>query len=379
MKKYIYFDNAATTVGKPDCVLKAMARAAESYGNPGRSGHDLSYGAASEIYKTREAVCHLFGYDKPENVVFTANATYALNMAIKGYVNKGSHIIISNLEHNSVIRPVHALSENEDLNVSYSVFDALGSESDLLYDFASKIRPETNIAVVTLASNVCGRILPIAKLSKICHENEILLICDASQGAGCVPINVKALGIDVLCFAGHKSLYGPQGVGGVIFCCDRVPRAVIEGGNGVNSADKNMSGPLPELLEAGTLNTPGICGLGAGIHYISRIGINEIYERNNYLIDKLTDDLYNMEDITVYSVPGYARTPTVLFNKKDFGAEELAEELNNSRICVRGGFHCAPLAHAAFQTGEYGAVRASLSFTNTLSEIETFSGVLSKL
>lgn len=378
MKRYIYFDNAATTVGKPECVIRAMHNALDWFGNPGRSGHDLSFNAASEVYEARKAVCRLFGYDKPERVVFTYNATYALNMAIKGYATNGGHILLSSYEHNSVIRPVHALSKDQARNISYTVFDAGGSEREIVYDFVSKIRPNTRMAVVTLASNVCGKILPIASLADICRKRNILLICDASQAAGCVPINVKALGVDVLCFAGHKSLYGPQGSGGALFCSDKDPEPVIEGGNGINSADKNMSGSLPERLEAGTLGTPSICGLAAGIGYISKIGIGEIFERNTMLIDRLTENLANVKGITLYGISA-PRTPTLIFNKSGIASEDLAKQLNEKGICVRGGFHCAPIAHASLKTGEYGAVRASLSFKNTPAEADAFALAVERL
>lgn len=372
MKRYIYFDNAATTVGKPECVFRAMHNALDRFGNPGRSGHDLSYNAASEIYECRKAVCRLFGYDKPERVVFTYNATYALNMAIKGYAIRGSHILISSYEHNSVIRPVHALSKDDAREITYTVFNATGADSEILYDFVSKIRPNTRMAVVTLASNVCGKILPIASLADICRKRNILLICDASQAAGCVPINVKALGVDVLCFAGHKSLYGPQGSGGALFCTDKDPEPVIEGGNGINSADRNMSGTLPERLEAGTLGTPSICGLAAGIGYISKIGIGEIFERNKMLIDRLTGNLAVIKGVKLYGIHDM-RTPTLIFNKAGFASEDAAKALNEKGICVRGGFHCAPIAHASLVTGEYGAIRASLSFMNTPAETDAFA------
>lgn len=378
MKKYIYFDNAATTVGKPECVTRAVASALGHCANPGRSGHDLSVSAATEIYNCRNLICRLFGYDKPERVVFTPNATLALNMAIKGFALDGTHILISNYEHNSVIRPVHALASDKARNITYSIFDASGTENEIIYDFVSKIRPNTRMAVVTLASNVCGKILPISKIASVCRKRGIIFICDASQGAGCVPINVTSLGIDVLCFAGHKSLYGPQGTGGVIFCCNNEPKCIIQGGNGINSADKNMTGPLPESLEAGTLNTPGICGLAAGINYISKIGINEIFERNTYLINRLTENLSVIPGITIYGLSD-ARTPTLIFNKKDIKAEDAAIFLNERNICVRSGFHCAPLAHAALGTGPYGAVRASLSFSNTAAQTDTFALAISKM
>lgn len=378
MKKYIYFDNAATTVGKPECVTRAVISALGHCANPGRSGHDLSVSAATEIYNCRNLICRLFGYDKPERVVFTPNATLALNMAIKGFALDGTHILISNYEHNSVIRPVHALASDKARNITYSIFDASGTENDIIYDFVSKIRPNTRMAVVTLASNVCGKILPISKIASVCRKRGIIFICDASQGAGCVPINVTSLGIDVLCFAGHKSLYGPQGTGGVIFCSNNEPKSIIQGGNGINSADKNMSGPLPESLEAGTLNTPGICGLAAGINYISKIGINEIFERNTYLINRLTENLSVIPGVTIYGLSDI-RTPTLIFNKKDIKAEDAAIFLNERNICVRSGFHCAPLAHAALGTGPYGAVRASLSFSNTAAQTDSFALAISKM
>lgn len=377
MKKYIYFDNAATTINKPDCVSRAVSAALERCANPGRSGHDLSLTAANEIYSCRKAVCRLFGYDNPERVIFTQNATHALNIAIKGYAKPGCHILISNLEHNSVIRPVHALSKGSN-DISYTVFDATKNENETVFDFASKIKPNTSLAVVTLASNVCGKILPLARLSEICKKRGILLICDASQGAGCVPVNANSLGADVVCFAGHKSLYGPQGTGGAIFCTAKDPSTIIEGGNGINSADNNMSGMLPEKLEAGTLNTPGICGLCAGIGYISKIGIREIFERNTMLINKLTDNLLQIKNIEIYGLSSF-RTPTLMFNKKGICSEDLSRLLNESRICVRSGFHCSPIAHAVFGTGECGAVRASLTFTNTPNEIDTFSLAVARI
>lgn len=378
MKKYIYFDNAATTTAKPEAVIRASAAAMERLGNPGRSGHDISVYAAESVYMCRESICRLFGFDKPERVVFTANATYALNIAIKGCAQNNSHILISNFEHNSVIRPVHKLSLDKSRGITYSFFNAAGTDSEIVYDFLSKIKPNTKMAVVTFASNVCGKILPVQKISSVCRQRGILLICDASQGAGGVPINTKTLGADIICFAGHKSLYGPQGTGGIIFCCRNDPETIIEGGNGVNSADRQMSGNLPEKLEAGTVNTPGICGLGAGIGYVSKIGINEIFDRNTFLINRLSENLKNIDGVTLYG-ECELRTPTIVFNKNRMPSEELAQVLNERKICVRGGFHCAPAAHTALETGSGGAVRASLTFTNTLQEIDRFSFELSKI
>lgn len=378
MKKYIYFDNAATTVSKPDAVIRSVAYAMEKCGNPGRSGHELSMLAASEIYSCRESVCRLFGYDAPERVVFTSGATHSLNSAIKGLVKDNSHVLISNMEHNSVIRPVHALASDKRRNISYSAFDATGSESETVYDFVSKLRPDTRTAVITLASNVTGKLLPVSRIANICKNKGIVLICDAAQAAGCVPVNVNSLGIDVLCFAGHKSLYGPQGVGGILFRKGIEPECIMEGGNGINSASKLMEGLLPERLEAGTMNTPGICGLNAGISYVSKIGINEIFERNSELAELLTEKLLNIPGVTLYGLSD-SKTPVVLFNKKGYMSEELAAVLGEKRICVRGGFHCAPLAHAALGTGDGGAVRVSMTFSNTVNEIDAFVTVLNRI
>jgi len=247
-----------------------------------------------------------------------------------------------------------------------------------IYDFVSKLRPDTRTAVITLASNVTGKLLPVSRIANICKNKGIVLICDAAQAAGCVPVNVNSLGIDVLCFAGHKSLYGPQGVGGILFRKGIEPECIMEGGNGINSASKLMEGLLPERLEAGTMNTPGICGLNAGISYVSKIGINEIFERNSELARLLTEKLSNIPGVTLYGLSD-SKTPVVLFNKKGYMSEELAAVLGEKRICVRGGFHCAPLAHAALGTGDGGAVRVSMTFSNTVNEIDAFVTVLNRI
>ena len=380
MKPYLYFDHAATSYPKPNCVLQAMMRALkERGGNPGRSSHGLSLAAAEGIFDCREEICSLFSYAKPERVIFTQNTTYALNLAIQGLAKPNSHIVLSNLEHNSVIRPVYALAMDPNKKISFSYFDAQDADDDQVVEhFEHALRENTAMAVVTLASNICGRILPIKRIGEICEERGILLIGDAAQAAGIIPIHFAEMHFDALCLAGHKGLYGPQGTGALLLSDRATPHSIIQGGNGVASLQPEMSGELPEYLEAGTLNTPGICGLCAGIQYVKAIGISEIFEREQRLTRKLTDGLRAMPDVTIYG--DYSvKTPVILFNKQSIPSEEAAQALSDQGICVRSGFHCAPKAHEALKTGPDGAVRASLGIENTDDEIEIFLNAVSKL
>lgn len=379
MKNLIYFDSAATSWPKPVSVIKAISNSFYMYGgNPGRSGHILSLNAAKAIYECREKICDAIEFEHPERVVFTYNTTYALNFAIKGLCKDNSHILISNLEHNSVLRPVYALSKDSKRNITYDVFDALGTKEQVLTNFKAKIKPSTNLAVITMASNVCGKVLPISDISKICKENSIKLIVDAAQSGGCVPISFYQLGADCICFAGHKSFYGPQGTGFCVFSKETEIQSLIQGGNGVDSKNLDMSGFLPEKLEAGTLSTPGICGLYQGIEYVLSTGIQSIYEKGIFLCDYLSEKLLNMSNISVYS-GDFDKTPCIVFNKKNQSADYVSSMLSEKGICVRSGFHCAPLAHKALGTQEQGAVRISISHKNTTKEIDKFIDVLNKI
>lgn len=367
----IYLDHAATSYPKPPDVVKAVTRAfSAGGGNPGRSSHELSRNAAEGIYECRESVCELLGFESPERVIFTQNATHALNIAIKGKVPHGSHTIITNLEHNSVIRPIHAMATND--GCSYSVINALCNDETLVRNFNRAIQPNTKTAVITLASNVCGKILPTKKLSRICRENGITLIVDGSQAVGCVPLKFDDIGADILCTAGHKGLYGPQGTGFAVFSESiKSIATLMEGGNGVNSEDSKMTEELPERLEVGTQNTPGICGLSAGIKYVLDRGTESIYESNLALAKRLSEGLGNIEGVTVYGDCDH-RTPVILFNIRDMPSDKAARIFDKRHICVRSGLHCAPLAHEALKTGEYGAVRASMSFTTTKKDVDEF-------
>lgn len=379
MEKLIYFDHAATSWPKPPQVSAAMSSAIyEKGGNPGRSGHVLSVRAARAIYECREAVCRLFSCSFPERVIFTQNTTYALNMAIKGIVKNGDHVLISNLEHNSVLRPLHKLSSVYGSNISYSMFDATDYDDDqTLYCFRRALRDNTRVAVVTAASNVCGKILPISKIAQICHAKGIKLIVDGAQAGGVFPFDFGISGADILCLAGHKGLYGPQGTG-IMICSENIePESLAEGGNGINSEERTMGGVLPERLEAGTLNTPGICGLCEGIKYVIRETPEAVFGKTLHLAQYAAEGLSVCKNITLYG--NYdIKAPVILFNKKGKDSSEISAYLAERGICTRSGLHCAPTAHEAIGSGLSGGVRVSFGHLNTKNEIDRFLKAVDK-
>lgn len=376
MDKIIYFDHAATSWPKPPSVSAAISQALrEKGGNPGRSGHRLSLSAARAIYECREAVCRLFSCKYPERVIFTQNTTYALNMAIKGIARYGDHVLVSNLEHNSVLRPLETLAIH---GVTYSLFDASDDDDDdVIYCFKRAIKSNTKIAVVTAASNVCGKIIPIKRISQICKSHGIKLIVDGAQAGGVTPLDFQNIGADILCLAGHKGLYGPQGTG--IMICDEncTPESFAQGGNGISSEDRSMGEILPEKLEAGTLNTPGICGLRAGIEYVINEGCENIFAKTLLLVNYATEGLSVCKDVTTYGNYG-VKTPIILFNKKGYTSAEMAQILSEHGICTRSGLHCAPGAHMTLGTFPDGGVRVSFGHMNTRSEIDKFLKVVNK-
>lgn len=379
MEKQIYFDHAATSWPKPPQVLAAMRTAVtEKGGNPGRSGHVLSLRASRAIYECREEVCRLFSFEHPERVIFTSNTTYALNMAIKGLVGKGDHVLISNLEHNSVLRPLHRLSAHEEKGITYSMFDASdAADEETVFCFRRALRPNTRVAVVSAASNVCGRILPISKIAELCHARNIRLIVDGAQAGGVLPLDFSRLGADVLCLAGHKGLYGPQGTGIMICAPDVEPESFAEGGNGVNSEEREMGDVLPERLEAGTLNTPGICGLCEGIRYVRRMTTEAIFGKGLHLSRYAAEGLLSCRGVTVYGSYDI-KVPVILFNKAGVEPGALAAYLAENGICTRSGLHCAPTAHQALGSAPAGGVRISFGCGNTKAEIDRFLRLVEK-
>jgi len=379
MNDYVYLDNAATTFPKPKNVSAVLCSCLEKYGNPGRSSHPLSLNSAKLVYSCREIICSLFNFSHPENVIFTYNTTYALNFAIFGLCPGDGEIIISCLEHNSVLRPVHTLCENSGGRLSYSVFDALGDDDEVIKSFESKLSDKTVLAVITACSNVTGKLLPIMKIGEICRKRNIKLILDYAQSGGIVPLDLQKQYFSAVCFAGHKSLYGIMGSGFTVFAKNETPSPLIFGGNGTHSLSPFQDGLLPERLESGTVGVVSIAALREGIKHILCTGEKEIFSTCTYLSDTLTERLKNMDGIKVIG-ECKNKTGTVLFNVQGYDSENAASILSDNGICVRGGFHCSALAHACLGTDKSGGgVRASFSHFNTIQDVDALTTALSKL
>lgn len=361
----IYLDNAATTFPKPKSVMVAVHDAIRLYGgNPGRSSHYLSRQAAKIVYETREEVASLFD-GQPENVVFTLNATYALNIAINALRPKGGLALISSFEHNAVLRPVAAGGD-------YEVFDASGSDDEVISAFSSALLYKPSLVVCNHISNLCGKILPVERIGKICRDKGIPFIIDASQSAGRRNVSLKDTYADAICAPGHKGLYGTQGSGFVIFADKYVESAsglspFVHGGNGVNSLEPFMPDFLPERYEGGTLPTPAIAALGAGIKEVKRLTIPKIESVENELGRQLVEGLSEINGVTLYGDYGGG---TVLFNVDGVPSEAVARQLDRNAIFVRAGYHCCPLGHSTLKTPQGGAVRASFSVYSTRHDID---------
>lgn len=364
----VYLDNAATSYPKPKCVYDALIRSLhDAPGNPGRSAHKYSVRAAEAVYACREAVASLLGAENPEGVVFTYNATYALNLAIKSYIEPGSHVLVSDIEHNAVIRPLEQMKATG--LIDYSVFN---TDGDVESSIGSLIKKNTTAIISSNASNVTGRIIPLEKLSRAAKSGGLILIVDASQSIGHYEINLSKTPCDVICGPGHKGLFGIQGVGFAVFSDIVRRKSWVEGGSGVESINTKMPKYLPEGYEGGTLGTPAICSLRGGIEYISKIGIRTIEERLDCLTRGLYERINSINGIKIYS----SGNGIVLFNFKDLPSSKTAELLDNENVFVRSGLHCAPSAHGLIGTLERGAVRASLSALNTINELdEVYSAV----
>ena len=369
----IYFDNAATTGAKPKGVVDGVKLALERYSaNPGRAGHSRSIKAAEIVYKTREKLSDFFGSDGPETVVFTQNCTHSANCVIKGILKRGDHCIISSLEHNAVIRPLVKTG------VSYSVAEvSLTDDEKTLENFKEKIRPNTRLIFCMGASNVWGKILPIEKIGKLCRERGILFAVDGAQTAGVLPIDMQKQNIDFLCIAPHKGLYAPMGIG-VLIARKNLPQTIIEGGTGTNSLELFQPSQLPERLESGTVNLPGILGVSAGIDYVKSKGINRLYEGELSLIKTLYKGLKNTPQVILYTPePEKGKfAPLLSFNLSDEHSSKVANLLSENNIAVRGGLHCSPLAHKQLGTENTGAVRVSVASFNEKEEISKFMMIL---
>lgn len=375
----IYFDNSATTFPKPVSVRYSVENALKRYSfNSGRGGYSESLKTSEKLFSVREKIGTMFNC-RAENVVFTKNCTEALNLAIKSYAKRGGHIIISSLEHNSVARVVHKLYENK--GIEYTVVPFSFDVKRTLNRFEKAVRGNTNLAVFTAASNVFGVTLPIKEIGKICKEKGIRFVVDAAQAAGVIPIDMKGCNIDSLCAPGHKALMGPLGTGFAAFKSDKNIVPLLEGGTGSSSLSLKQPLFLPDSAEAGTLNNIGIIGLGAGLDYLKRKGINNIYNHEMKLLCYLYEKLSSFKDVKLYTpMPEAERyVPVMSFNYGDYSSEDTALKLSKMGICLRAGYHCSPLAHKHFNTLDKGTVRISLSAFNSLKDCNSFINSVKKL
>ena len=365
----IYLDNAATTLHKPQQVIDAVVHAMQSMGNCARGTHEEALDAARTVYDARVRLASLFGCPRVDHVAFTANSTEALNMAINGLIDPGDHVISTDLEHNSVLRPLYRLEAEHGAELSFVPADKLGYVD--YADFERLMKPNTRAVVCTNASNLTGTVLDIERIAKTAHSHGALVIVDASQTAGCWPIDMKKMGIDVLCFTGHKGLMGPQGTGGICVKEGIEIRPFKVGGSGVQSYSRTHPAEYPTRLEAGTLNGHGIAGLGAAAKFISETGVENIHAKERSLMLRFYEGVKNIEGVTVYGDFTKDKTAIVALNIRDYESGEVSYELSQGYgIATRPGAHCAPRMHKALGTAEVGAVRFSFSFYNTEEEID---------
>ena len=365
----IYLDNAATTLHKPQQVIDAVVHAMQSMGNCARGTHEEALDAARTVYDARVRLASLFGCPRVDHVAFTANSTEALNMAINGLIDPGDHVISTDHEHNSVLRPLYRLEAEHGAELSFVPADKLGNVD--YADFERLMKPNTRAVVCTNASNLTGTVLDIERIAKTAHSHGALVIVDASQTAGCWPIDMKKMGIDVLCFTGHKGLMGPQGTGGICVKEGIERRPFKVGGSGVQSYSRTHPAEYPTRLEAGTLNGHGIAGLGAAAKFISETGVENIHAKERSLMLRFYEGVKNIEGVTVYGDFTKDKTAIVALNIRDYESGEVSYELSQGYgIATRPGAHCAPRMHKALGTAEVGAVRFSFSFYNTEEEID---------
>lgn len=373
----IYLDNSATTYPKPMAVREAVSRAMREFGaNPGRSGYAMSMRTTMAVYECRRAAAELFGASGPECVVFQPSCTYALNLVIKGSLKSGDHVVVSDMEHNAVMRPLAELSKR---GVTYTAAKTVPASSDeTLENFRQAITPNTRLVVCTQASNVFGVRVPVERIAALCHQYGAKICVDCAQSAGIVPINIERSGIDYLCCAGHKGLYGPMGTGMLILRNpgDRLA-TLAEGGTGTQSRSLLQPDDPPERYESGTLNVPGIIGLRAGIEFVKKKKPESIWKAEMQKIAMVYDELSKIDGVQLYTepptMPWYV--PVLSFNVRGVPCEAVGERLAVRGIAVRCGLHCAPAAHDKFNT-ESGTVRVSPSVFTRTDEVEQLANAV---
>ena len=361
----IYLDSAATTLQKPSSVARATAWAIQHLASPGRGGHRPAMAAAETAFACREAAAELFHVPEPERVVFTFNATHGLNIAIKTLAKPGSRVVISGYEHNAVTRPLHAVPDLK-LRVARSpLFDGEAA----LEAFEKELDQGADLAICTHVSNVFGFILPVEKIAELCRDRGIPLIIDASQSAGCLPLDFEKLGAAFVAMPGHKGLYGPQGTG--LLLCGMDPEPLLQGGTGSESRLQSMPAFLPDRLEAGTHNVAGLAGLLEGLRFVRRRGVENIAAQESLLIRRMGEGLKEVPGARVFLAQNPLEQSGVLsFQLENWDCEDLGDALGDRGFALRAGLHCAPLAHESAGTLERGTVRASVSAFNTRRDVE---------
>ncbi|WP_050697754.1 aminotransferase class V-fold PLP-dependent enzyme [Anaeromassilibacillus senegalensis] len=376
----IYLDNAATTYPKPPQVLQAVNYSLKYYGaNPGRAGHAMSMAAAEEIYRCRTAVADFFQAPGPECVAFTLNCTHAMNIVLKGLLKPGDHVVTSCLEHNAVMRPLQALQKK---GITYTMAQVVPGDNDATVDaFRKALRADTKLIVCTHVSNVWGIRLPIERLAALGHEYGVPIAVDCAQSAGVLPVNMQDNRFDYLCVAAHKGLYAPMGMGILITPNGSGLDTLMEGGTGTSSISLDQPDTMPDRMESGTVNVPGIAGLRAGVEFVKSKTPERIYAHEMALVQMLHQDLSRMKGVRLYTPepvePCFA--PVLSFNLEGQDSEIVAKKLGDMGIAVRAGLHCAPKAHEFMGTLEQGAVRVCPSAFSTPNEVRAFSNAIMKI
>ena len=377
----IYLDNAATSFPKPWSVTEEQARCMREYcGNPGRGSHKMALAAAEKIYECRCAIAALIGAKNPEGVVFTVNTTVALNTVIKGLLQKGDHVLLSDMDHNATLRPISKMAREG--RITYDVFptfpnDPRATAGDICASIEKRIGPHTRMLVCAHASNICSAVLPLEEIGALCRRYNILFVVDAAQSAGHLPIDVERMQIDALCAPGHKGLLGPQGSGFFWMRDGLVADTLTEGGSGYRSLDLLMPEESPERYEAGTLPTPAIAGLLEGIRSVERYGIANIANRERELNLLLQTKLLCLPRIHVY-LPHKVGS-VLLFGIREMSADTVGDLLDKKGFCVRCGYHCSALGHATLKTPLGGAIRVSPGYTTTRADMLAFFQAVSEI
>ncbi len=372
----IYLDNAATTGRKPQTVIRAVETGLRQYSaNPGRGGHTPSLAASSALYAVREKAASFFGASGAEKVIFTLNCTHSINCVIKGVTKPDDKVVISNMEHNAVMRPLYKSGlQIESAPVS------LTDDAATLREFEKRITEDTKLVICTGASNVFGKTLPLAAIGNLCRQKGVRFAVDAAQTAGVLPLDMGKMKIDYLCVAPHKGLYAPMGIG-LLLCEKPIENTLLEGGTGVNSREWTQPDSLPERLESGTVGLPAALGVAAGMDYVQRVGMEALYRHEMRLCRNLWRQFNDLPFVTLYTpepTDGMF-APVVSFNLQNRNSEETAQLLSDRGIAVRGGLHCAPAAHAAMNTLSTGTVRVSVASFNTADELQTLVTTVKKL